>query len=69
MASGVVGGEVLSFNHKSKNVTVETISQEVEMQKARLKKLEQRFNSENNDQPSEKRLTIGRNPTTYWSYV
>lgn len=65
MASGVVGGEVLSFNHKSKNVTVETISQEVEMQKARLKKLEQRFNSENNDQPSEKRLTIGRNPTTY----
>lgn len=39
--------------------------QSVGMQKVRLKKLEQRFNSENNDQPSEKRLTIGRNPTTY----
>lgn len=65
MASGVVGGEALSLNHESKNETVGTISQEVGMQKVRLKKLEQRFNSENNDQPSEKRLTIGRNPTTY----
>lgn len=50
---------------RAKNETVGTISQEVGMQKVRLKKLEQRFNSENNDQPSEKRLTIGRNPTTY----
>lgn len=65
MASGAVGGEALSLNHESKNETMGTISQEVGMQKVRLKKLEQRFNSENNDQPSEKRLMIGRNPTTY----
>lgn len=37
MASGVVGGEVLSLNRENRDETVGTVSQEVEMQKARLK--------------------------------